>query len=44
MVSTDARHKAKEDKMVFFTEPCWDRGKEKSGAVHKCLMAHRQQK
>jgi len=30
--------------MVFFTEPYWERGREKSGAVHRCLMSHRQQK
>lgn len=38
------KDKARKEKMIFFTEPCWERDREENGAVHQCLMAHRQQK
>lgn len=38
------KDEAREEKMIFFTEPCWERDREKNGVVHQCVTAHRQQK
>lgn len=38
------KDKARKEKMIFFTEPCWERDREKNGAVQQCVTAHGQQK